>query len=88
VRDRNLSIIHQKNPSVLNNLVKHVDYAKVEASSGSMLLGHYLRLLREIIYLLVLFFTFRLSRACLAELMLRIAYRASIIGLILEDYGN
>jgi glycosyltransferase involved in cell wall biosynthesis len=88
VRDRNLSIIHQKNPSVLNNLFKHVDYANVEASSGSMLLGHYLRLLREIIYLLVLFFTFRLSRACLAELMLRISYRASIVGLILEGYGN
>jgi hypothetical protein len=84
VRNQSLEILHCKNPSVSANLRKHLDYAKVEAAVDTRINIHLLRLCREFVYILLLAVTFRLSRACFAELLMRISYRASIVCLILQ----
>jgi hypothetical protein len=88
VKNQSLQILHCKNPSVAVNLRKHLEYAKVEAAVDRRINFHLLRLCREFVYVLLLAVTFRLSRACFAELLMRISYRASIVCLILQEDVN
>jgi hypothetical protein len=88
VKNRSLNVLHCKNPSVVANLGKHLEYAKVEAAVDMRISIHLLRLCREFVYVFLLAVTFRLSRACFAELFMRISYRASIVCLILQEDVN
>jgi hypothetical protein len=88
VRDKSLEILHCKNPCISSNLRKHYDYARVEAGVDRRIPMHFMRFFREIVYVLLLALTLRLSRACFVELLMRISYRAAIICLILESNDN
>ena len=79
------NIIHNKRDSFEKNSLKHLDYAIVESQNTKSILIPIAKLFREILYLIILSFTFRLNKSLIIELILRMNYHLQIIGVIIED---
>lgn len=86
--DKNLSITHHKTSNFSKTVIKHLDYAKTEAKIRPQLYFHLIRLARELVYVLIITITLRMTRSVFEELLHRIIYRLMIIVKIIDCKDN
>ncbi len=70
---------HYKNSDLTANLIKHISYAKNDAEKNSDLRKSFIRIIREILYIVFFAITFRLKPHLLIDLLMRVGYHINVI---------
>ena len=84
IKNQKYNILHYKNNSFRVNSLKHLDYAKLEQINKFLIYDSILKIVREILYLIILLITFRLNKELIQEFNLRIIYHLQKIHFKIE----